>query len=468
MSWQTITKKNNLDISVVNSSELDERIDAEYYRPKFLVSDELVENKKPVTLDKLGDVKGGKRLPKGETFVEEGVSYIRAEDVKNSFIEYKNAPKVSLEIHKKLKSYQTKYNDVLITIVGNSIGDVGLVKFNLDKCNLTENCAKVVKLKDINADYLFSFLLSKYGQHQIEREKVGTSQPKLALVRIRDFSIPVPSPTFQDKISEIIKSSNDIHKKSLDTYQKTNDLLAHELNLENYVPDRKNSSVRTFEEALGHNRFDAEYWQPKYDEIEKLVVNIPQKKLGELVTLKKGIEVGSEAYGDEGKSFIRVADFSIYGIDEVEKRISEELYEELKENYRPQKGEVLFTKDGTIGLTYVLDESVEAVVSGAFLRLKPKKEINSHYFALVLNSIFCKAQIERLSGGAIIAHLKPDSVKKLNIPILPESKQKEIGDKVVEAFKLRSEAKELLEKAKKAVELYVEKNEKAALAFLTS
>ena len=145
----------------------------------------------------------------------------------------------------------------------------------------------------------------------------------------------------------------------------------------------------------------------------------------------------------------------------------EELYEELKENYRPQKGEVLFTKDGTIGLTYSLDEDIHVIVSGAFLRLKPKKGINGKYLALVLNSIFCKAQIERMSGGAVIAHLKPDSAKKINIPLLSEKKQEEIGVKVTGAFKLRNEANVLLEKAKRTVELFVEKDEKQAMAFVS-
>ncbi len=68
----------------------------------------------------------------------------------NNFIEYENAPKISLELHKKLKRYQTKKGDVLLTIVGNSVGDVGLVNFELEKCNLTENVTKITDLKGLN------------------------------------------------------------------------------------------------------------------------------------------------------------------------------------------------------------------------------------------------------------------------------------------------------------------------------
>ena len=138
----------------------------------------------------------------------------------------------------------------------------------------------------------------------------------------------------------------------------------------------------------------------------------------------------------------------------------------MKENYKPKKGEVLFTKDGTIGISFALNEDVDAIVSGAFLRLKPKVKINNNYLALALNSFYCKAQIERMSGGAIIAHLKPDNVKKIKIPILSEKKQQELADKVMSSLQLRNQAKDLLGKAKRAVEIFIEQDEKQALAYL--
>ncbi|HBR13962.1 MAG TPA: hypothetical protein DD723_00230 [Candidatus Omnitrophica bacterium] len=461
-----MTKENNLDISIIPFSELAGRIDAEYYKPVFLLGHKLIENKQSRELWRLADVKGGKRLPKDETFSEDGIPYIRAEDVKNNFINYENSPKISSELHQKLKSYQTKFDDVLITIVGNSIGDVGIIKFKIAKCNLTENCAKLVNLKEINADYLFAFLLSKYGQNQIAREKVGTSQPKLALIRIRDFKVPVPNKNLLDKLSVIIQEAKNVQDNSEKEYKEAERFFFKELNLEGYKANDENISIRNFKNCLTVERFDAEYWQSKYDEIEKRVSNIPQKSLNDIVHVKKGVEPGSDAYSDTGKLFIRVSDFSIYGIDEGEKRIPDELYEKLKNTYRPLKGEILFTKDGTIGISFALNEDIDAIVSGAFLRLKPKVKINNDYLALALNSYYCKAQIERMSGGAIIAHLKPDCAMKIKIPLLSDKKQEEIAEKISNALRLRKEAKTLLEKAKRAVEIFIEENENTALRWL--
>ena len=72
-----------------------------------------------------------------------------------------------------------------------------------------------------------------------------------------------------------------------------------------------------------------------------------------------------------------------------------------------------------------------------------------------------------MSGGAIIAHLKPDSAMKIKIPMLSDKKQEEIALKVSDALRLRKEAKILLEKSKRAVEIFIEQNESEALKYLS-
>ena len=178
---------------------------------------------------------------------------------------------------------------------------------------------------------------------------------------------------------------------------------------------------------------------------------------------KKGYEVGSEAYLDEGKEYLRVSDFSINEISNSNKKISETLFNQLKKNFQPKEGEILFTKDGTIGLSYFLRKDLDGIMSSAFLRLNVKEKYagyNKEVLTLILNSVLCKMQIEQLSGGAIIAHLKPSDFEKIELPLIKETIQKQISEKIRESFKLGKESKELLEKAKKMVEDEIEKEAK--------
>lgn len=465
-----------MQYSVVNYKTVKEnsdfRIDADYFRPNFLNSLDLVTSHENLMLSEISNVKGGKRLPLGENFSDEGVSYIRAEDVKNGFVQYENSPKISFKLYDVLKRYQTKKGDVLITIVGNSVGDVGIVKFDLKKCNLTENCAKVTNLEKLFPEYLFTFLLSKHGQIQIHREKVGTAQPKLALERIRKFKIPVFSNKFQNNFVNIINQANRFIEDSKSLYTQAEQLLLCELGLTDWKPKHELSFVKNFSDTQEAERFDAEYFQPKYEEIIEAVKKYKGgfDELGSLVKIKKSVEPGSEAYQEEGIPFVRVSNLSKFEIGTNNQQfLAEELYETFKK-HQPQKGEILLSKDATPGIAYFLNEEPQKmIVSSGILRLKDiGRKVLPEYLTLVLNSVIVQKQIEQYAGGSIINHWRPDQVKATVIPILKEDKQKEIKELIEKSFADRKLSKSLLEIAKRGVEMAIEKDERQAEEWIIS
>ena len=77
--------------------------------------------------------------------------------------------------------------------------------------------------------------------------------------------------------------------------------------------------------------------------------------MGDLVSVRKCVEVGSAEYLDDGIPFIRVSNLSPFGITK-EKYISESLYSEIKQ-HQPEQGEIIFTKDATPGIAYYLNEN---------------------------------------------------------------------------------------------------------------
>ncbi len=107
------------------------------------------------------------------------------------------------------------------------------------------------------------------------------------------------------------------------------------------------------------------------------------------------------------------------------------------------------------------------IPSGGILRLKSKTDrIDNEYLTLVLNSILTKEQSNRDVGGSLIPHWRPEQVKAMVIPILPIEKQNQIQQKVVESFNLRKQSKHLLECAKRAVEIAIERDEQTAIEWL--
>ena len=448
-----------------------QRIDSEYFKKDYLSKIEELKSNTSEHLFEIGLIKGGKRLPLGEDFSEFGVPYIRAQDVKNNFIEFDNSPKISEQLHSKLINYQTFKNDVLITNVGNSIGDTGIVKFDLEKCNLTENAVKIIS-KKIKSDYLFSFLQSKFGKFQIERETVGTAQPKLAIERIRNFLIPIIDKKIQNKISELIDKSYLLKTNSKKTYLQAENLLLQEIDLINFKPSQVGINIKSFSESFAVNgRIDAEYYQPKFEQVMDKIASQPYNKLNNIVTITKSLEPGSDYYDENGLPFMRVADFSKNGLTEPQKFLSDYF---VAENYskvnklKPKKGTILFSKDGSVGSAYHLRKDFEGITSSAILHLKVKDEklVIPEYLTLVLNSILVQMQAERDAGGSIILHWRVSEIENVIVPIIEYSKQQHIANLIEESFSLKKQSEHLLEVAKKAVEIAIEEDEQVAIDFI--
>ena len=117
-----------------------------------------------------------------------------------------------------------------------------------------------------------------------------------------------------------------------------------------------------------------------------------------------------------------------------------------------------------------MEEDIQVITSGALLHLtvKDTNQILPDYLTLVINSQIVQLQAERDCNGAIIQHWKPSDIEKVLIPIVDMDKQKDISDKVQESFRLRKEAKRLLDNAIRAVEMAIETDEETALIWLDS
>jgi len=162
----------------------------------------------------LADVKGGKRLPKGEKLIEEntGLPYIRAGQLKQgTVINTENTRSRQLyltpEIQEKISRYTVSKGDIYLTIVGASIGDAGVIPEHYDGANLTENAAKLTGFKKpLSAEFFGYWLRSQELQDLIKMEIKSGAQGKLALKRIKELPVPYPNIKEQNEIVHRVKS----------------------------------------------------------------------------------------------------------------------------------------------------------------------------------------------------------------------------------------------------------------------
>lgn len=444
-----------VNYSVIKKSELEgaRRLDAEYYQPEYLEIDKKILDfgKYYYFGDLIEKFNSGKNWPqktKGK------IKFIRTQHIRDILI--RDEDDLTFCDGEPPKNSLLREGDLLFVRVG-GVSDSAVVSKDYNGHYYSDNVLRII-IKKLNPFFVSVFLNSYYGKSQLERVMKGIAQPLISRENFEKLKIPIPPLDFQEEIENYVLEAYDFRNKSLTLYSQAEELLLEELGLKDFEVEDDLSYIVNLSEVKSAHRADAEYFQPKYDKLVEKIKSKNAEILGELVSMKKGIEPGAEAYQDEGKLFIRVSSLSKYGIDNKDQKyLSEGLYQKLKNNYEPKVGEILLTKDATPGIAYVMKSQIEGIISSGILRLKVKnKEIENEYLALCLNSILGQMQSERDGGGSIITHWRPEQIKSILIPVLPKPTQQKIANLVQKSHEARSKAKQLLEEAKQKVENLIE------------
>lgn len=316
-------------------------------------------------------------------------------------------------------------------------------------------------------EYLCAYLNCKYGVWDIKRRaRQSINQTNVNPEEVKEIEIPLLDKDIQSKIKDCFVSANDLRLKAKAAYDDASNYLNLILGLDHLILAEQSTTQKKFTDIKARWRFDAEYYQPKYDELFERLKPYQTKRLSEIVSIKKSIEPGSEAYENEGIPFIRVANLTKFGISDTDVYLSPEKYKDVN---RPKKDTILLSKDGSVGIAYKVDSNMDIITSGAILHLLvTDPEVMPDYLTLVLNSIIVKMQAERDAGGSIIQHWKPSEIENVIIPILESEAQQEITNKIRVSFMLRGESERLLNLAKAAVEIAIEQGEDKAMDLLNN
>lgn len=145
------------------------------------------------------------------------------------------------------------------------------------------------------------------------------------------------------------------------------------------------------------------------------------------------------------------------------KRIDKKQYELLlKSGCKPYKGDVLFSKDGTVGKVVLVDYEKEFVILSSLAILRPKKELKSEFLFYVLKSPKFLAEAINKKTGVAIRRIILDTLKRISISFPSDiSEQQRIVEEIEKRFAVTDELEkavnEGLEKADKLKQYILKK-----------
>ncbi|WP_030008045.1 N-6 DNA methylase [Picosynechococcus sp. NKBG042902] len=446
----------------------DFRVDSEFHRKPPLKNQkyEYVDIGKHLTL-----VQYGISIEMNEE--GEGTKIYRMNEIHNMLCDIdvlKSAKISSIEIEK----YKLKERDILFNRTNSFdlVGRTGLFKISSDREFVFASYLIRVRTDEskILPEYLVAFLNSNLGIWDIKRRaRISINQSNVNSQELAAVKIPLLNREFQLKLKEIFDRAHLKRLESIKTYQEAEDLLLSELGLKDWELTEETVAVKRFSESflLGDARLDAEYYQPKYDQlIERIEEKVQLDSLGNLLSLNQR---GKQPQYVEEKNGLTVVNSK--HVREGEVIVSDNRYAQLPDGKNAvviQTNDVLIngTGVGTIGrcAPYLYEE---CAIPDNHVTILRTEFIDPVYLSIFLNSIVGKYQVEKhFKGSSGQIELYPNEINQFLVWNAPKFMQKSIRDKVEESHQKSEQSKQLLEIAKHGVEKAIETDEETAIHWI--
>lgn len=462
-----------LEVSVLDSytflkDNFDYRLDAEYFLKSNIYRLKVLEKVGFVKVGDFGYVTDG--IHTSIDYCDNSnVRLFSATTPRENYFDLSRDVFISEKAHYENPRTALRLDDIIISTVG-TIGNCAVVNETVLPANSDRHVGIIrIENKDFLPRYVSTFLLTKYGRFQTWRESTGNVQLNLFLYRIRTLKIANLSITFQEAIEKSILKSDSLRTQSQQTYAQAEKLLLEAVGLQNFIPSKEAVNIKSFKESfLQSGRLDAEYYQPKYEE----VINAVKTYNNGYATLENfidnystGYPYKSETYSNVGIQLIRINNISKGNLD-----LSNSAnipFEDIDLSIKDiaNENDILISMSGTIGNSCKIPSGVKAVVNQRIMRITPQN-YNVDVLPLVINSPIGQYQLERIGTGGVQTNISAGDIKSIFIPKLETATQTEIANLVQDSFALKQQSEKLLELAKRAVEMAIEQTELDAIEYL--
>lgn len=454
---------------LINLSDIEGRLDPYYYKKDFKIIDEKF-LRIPHTTFKKASIKifsGITPKSKSDSYTtkeEGGIPFIRSGDFsQDNIIDFNKINYIKPEVHNILmKSSRLQQNDLLIAIVGATIGKVGIYAYNKE-ANINQAICAVRFQDDFLPSFIHIFLLTPLGQKIIDRLKRPVARANINLDEIGSILLPILDIEKQKEIIDFYyekikeKQAKEIEAEelleSIDTYLLNKlDIVLPQID---HDLDKRIFTVNFSE--ITHQRLDPDYnikiklldnLHLKYQPIEvrKLIIKSPQYGAN---------EIAIEPTTKDFTRYIRITDIQEDG---TLKFTGIKTAEKIEKQYLLNYNDILFARSGSVGRCYIHKEvEQKAIFAGYLIRfILDEKKINPDYFFYYCQSSIYKFWVSAIERPAVQSNINSEEYKSLKIPLPSREKQDEIVRHIKsirdKAKELQDEALEILENAKKEVE----------------
>jgi hypothetical protein len=447
--------------SQVSDLERTKRIDAEFFSKRHLRVAALLRKSTKESIAQVAEVSDGSHFAISDHFVDAGIPYYRGQDAVGHFFIEQCSPFFITEhayhpVHMRRSHLQR--GDVLLSIVG-TIGEASLVTSDAPatcSCKLA-----ILRSRSIPSEFLAVFLHSELGRSQTERFTRGAVQMGLLLEDMDQLFVARLSESLEQRIVGAVKQARTEMERAKTELEEAEEALVDALGLGDWQPPEPLTYTRRASEAFAARRLDSQYFAPRVAEF------IAHLSTGGR-TFRDVAPPRHENFSPSSRGefrYIEISDVHNDGTASCTTLAMRDAPSRATQFVRAGDVVTSTVRPNRRLSAIVSPEQDGCVASSGFVVLQPTAvpaEVLLTYLRLPL---FCELMDLHTSASLYPAISERDL---LTLPFPRISKP--ACDKTVAAVRsahaARARARELLERAKRAVEIAIEQGEKAALDHL--
>ncbi|MCY3884388.1 MAG: restriction endonuclease subunit S [Gammaproteobacteria bacterium] len=315
-------------------------------------------------------------------------------------------------------TYLLRKDDVAVSMVRPSRNAVSFIQS--DEI-VASSGFTILRPTRVSAEYLWAFCKTEFFRRYLTRRQRNSMYPAVRKEDILNAPIYMADSEIEHQIASKIEESTKRLKLHYQEYENIQFDFLKFIEFRLIQSSDRRAFIRFFSDVIAAKRLDAKFFDLSFSAVDRSFRRCSRTlKLGDIASLQKGVEVGKEQYMDEGIPFVRVSDISRHSL-RFNKMIDKEVFEQYSFS-RIQQDDILFTKDGTVGMVhYIGYEPIPMLTSSGVIRLRIQNDwLPSYYLAMVLDSPMIRLQFERECSGSNISHWNLDRVRDCRIPILDQ------------------------------------------------
>ena len=398
-----------------------------------------------------------------------GTKIYRMNEISN-MVCARNILKYSKISHEQIENHKLKDRDILFnrTNSQNFVGRTGIFKkFSNEDIVFASYLIRINPDPDIvTPEYLTAFLNTKYGILDVKRRaRISINQSNVNAEELKRVEIPLVSNESQLEITTAFDNAFKNVQESERKYQEAQTLLLSELGLLDWKPKHRLCFIKDYSDIEQAGRIDAEYYQPKYEEIINAIKGYSDgwDTLGNLAHLK---DKNFQPEDNIDYNYIELANIAENG-EITDCMVSRGQSLPSRARRKVAQGDVIVSSvEGSLSSIALIEKEYDQALCSTGFHVINSGTFNSETLLVLMKSIVGQLQLKKGCSGTILTAINKNEFGYIILPVIPEDKQIEIQQKVTESFNLRKRSKHLLEYAKRAVEITIEQDEETAMDWL--